>query len=250
MASTTELIKDYYNVGNQNLNTHRNYTEIKSILDDYDKKQSAVGWLMTASWNGGQKAADEAAREWGFGNLDDYLNWYRNSTDIVSKQLEPYSVNLDEAQKIVDTGTKAIEEREKESAAAKKQIQGIQTAQKEQAKKQAEAQEQGIVERVNAAQNAAAQGRVQGLGRGLAASIGNNILNQNQDSNYLQNYGNLASLGQSTQNDYLQKMGYADSLNKQADNIEKGRSLQIGNSIFQGAGAGASFGATVGSAIR
>lgn len=56
----------------------------------------------------------------------------------------------------------------------------------------------------------------------------------------------LRSTGQSTQNDYLQKMGYSKGLEQQAGNIKAGAMLNTLGAIFGGAGSGASVGASIG----
>lgn len=56
----------------------------------------------------------------------------------------------------------------------------------------------------------------------------------------------LRSTGQSTQNDWLEKQGYAQGLGMQADNLRKGAFLNTLGAIFGGAGTGASVGASIG----
>ena len=56
----------------------------------------------------------------------------------------------------------------------------------------------------------------------------------------------LRSTGQSTQNDWLEKQGYAKGLGMQADNLRQGAFLNTLGAIFGGAGTGASVGASIG----
>ena len=56
----------------------------------------------------------------------------------------------------------------------------------------------------------------------------------------------LRSTGQSTQNDYLQKMGYAKGLDMQSQNLQNAAFLNTIGGIFGGAGQGASVGASIG----
>lgn len=105
-----------------------------------------------------------------------------------------------------------------------------------------DARESTIAEREASAKNAYTQARNNGQGRGLAASIGNAPLSGATASNYANSYNNLSNLGQSTQNDYLQKMGYVNSLNQQADNLEKNAGWNILGAAVGGAGSGAQIG--------
>ena len=56
----------------------------------------------------------------------------------------------------------------------------------------------------------------------------------------------LRSTGQSTQNDWLEKQGYANALGMQANNLQYGALLNTLGAIFGGAGTGASVGASIG----
>ena len=56
----------------------------------------------------------------------------------------------------------------------------------------------------------------------------------------------LRSTGQSTQNDWLEKQGYANALGMQANNLQNGAFLNTLGAIFGGAGTGASVGASIG----
>lgn len=118
-------------------------------------------------------------------------------------------------------------------------------AQQKYAKEQREARESGIVNREAAAKQAQTQARSQGMSKGLAASIGNAPLSGQASANYSGNLSALQNLGQSTQNDYLQKMGYANALEQQASNMEKGSALNIVGAAVGGAGAGAGLGASL-----
>lgn len=62
-------------------------------------------------------------------------------------------------------------------------------------------------------------------------------------SQYNDLYGSVANSKASTQADYLNKMGYANSLAQQASNIKKGSGLNVASGVLQGMGAGASAGA-------
>lgn len=56
----------------------------------------------------------------------------------------------------------------------------------------------------------------------------------------------LRSTGQYTQNDWLEKQGYANALGMQANNLQSGVLLNTLGAIFGGAGTGASVGASIG----
>lgn len=109
-----------------------------------------------------------------------------------------------------------------------------------------QARESRIAEREAAAKAAQVQARSQGVNRGLAASLGNAPLAGYSAENYQNNYSNLASLGQSTQNDWLQKMGYVKGLEQTANNMEKGGDLVKTAAWMGGAADGFSSGWSIG----
>lgn len=111
-------------------------------------------------------------------------------------------------------------------------------AQQKQQALERESRESGIAEREASAKQAQTQARAQGQSRGLASSLGNVPLSGYSAENTANNYGRLADLGQSTQNDYLMKMGYANALDQQAKNMEAGSFLNTLGAIFGGAGTG------------
>lgn len=112
----------------------------------------------------------------------------------------------------------------------------------EQIAQERETRESGIAEREAAAKQAQTQARSQGQSRGLASSLGNAPLSGYSAENYANNRGTLANLGQSTQNDYLMKMGYVNALDQQAKNMEAGSFLNTLGAIFGGVGSGAQVG--------
>ena len=95
-------------------------------------------------------------------------------------------------------------------------------------------------------QNAAYQAaRNQGLTSAEAQAIKGQ--SENSTKGNATNIGSaLRSTGQSTQNDWLEKQGYAQGLGMQADNLRKGAFLNTLGAIFGGAGTGASVGASIG----
>lgn len=95
-------------------------------------------------------------------------------------------------------------------------------------------------------QNAAYQAaRNQGLTSAEAQAIKGQ--SENSTKGNATNIGSaLRSAGQSTQNDWLEKQGYAKGLGMQADNLRQGAFLNTIASIFGGAGTGASVGASIG----
>ena len=111
--------------------------------------------------------------------------------------------------------------------------------------KQVQARESQIAEREATAKQAQASARSQGVNRGLAASLGNAPLSGYSADNYQNNYANLANLGQSTQNDWLQKMGYVKGLEQTANNMEKGAGLTNLAAWMGGAAGGASSGLSI-----
>lgn len=108
-----------------------------------------------------------------------------------------------------------------------------------------QARESTIANREAAAKQAMIQARNQGLSKGLASSIGNAPLSGQASTNYGNNLGALKNLGQTTQNDYLQKMGYANALEQQAENLENGSRLNVIGAAVGGAGTGAGIGASL-----
>lgn len=96
------------------------------------------------------------------------------------------------------------------------------------------------------AQNAAYQAaRNQGLTGAEAQAIKGQAENATQGN--ATNIGSaLRSTAQSTQNDYLQKMGYSRGMDMQANNMMNAGFLNTLGGIFGGAGQGASVGASIG----
>ena len=95
-------------------------------------------------------------------------------------------------------------------------------------------------------QNAAYQAaRNQGLTGAEAQAIKGQAENATQGN--ATNIGSaLRSTAQSTQNDYLQKMGYARGMEMQANNLQNASFLNTLGGIFGGAGQGAAVGASIG----
>lgn len=110
---------------------------------------------------------------------------------------------------------------------------------------QRQARESTIANREAAAKQAQTQARSQGLSKGLASSIGNAPLSGQASANYGNNLGALRNLSQSTKNDFLQKMGYANALEQQAENMSKGSGLNVIGAAVGGAGTGAGIGASL-----
>lgn len=119
------------------------------------------------------------------------------------------------------------------------------TAAEQFSKAENDARESTIANREASAKQALSQARTQGMSSGLASSIGNAPLSGQQSANYGNNLGALKNLGQTTQNDYLQKMGYANALEQEAENIGKGSNLNVIGAALSGAGTGASIGASL-----
>lgn len=96
---------------------------------------------------------------------------------------------------------------------------------------------------VQSAKNAEIAARNTGMNRARASTQAS----QNAATQSTQNANNmglaLRSQSQGTQNDYLNKMNYANSLDQQASNIQSGAALNTIGSALQGAGNGAKFGA-------
>lgn len=105
-----------------------------------------------------------------------------------------------------------------------------------------DARESTIADREQSAKQAYTQARTQGLGRGLAASIGNAPLADNSASSYQSNYSALSNAQASSQNDYLNKLGYANAMQNQADNQSKGDVWNTIGAFIGGAGSGAQIG--------
>lgn len=172
------------------------------------------------SWWAAGLAGDQEKLAWAQ-ELSDYLDKTFNEKGGLNGQRWD---NLDpnkgpglflEATKIIEQKFNEITSRPAQKAAADA---------KEEAQK-TQARESGIAEREAAAKNAQVQARSQGVNRGLASSLGNAPLAGYSAENFQNNYSNLANLGQSTQNDWLQKMGYAKGLEQTANNMEKGGGL-------------------------
>lgn len=102
-----------------------------------------------------------------------------------------------------------------------------------------EARESTIANTESAAKNAYTQSRNQGLGSNLASSIGSMNLGDIAADAYQSNYGLLNNAKQSTQNDYLSKMGYVNSLEQTAKNMNTGPNI---GDFLGGAGSGAEIG--------
>lgn len=173
-------------------------------------------------------------------------NWQDLKSQLGLSEETIKNAGLFERDKLVDSFNKAITLQDDKI----RNLIGAETEKQNKLQQQRAARESGISENEAAAKNAYTQARNQGLGRGLAASIGDAPLSQYTAQNYSSNYNNLANLKQSTQNDYLKKQGYANQLDQQADNLEKGNfftnmaagltgagtGAQIGNSLFGGLG--------------
>ena len=96
---------------------------------------------------------------------------------------------------------------------------------------------------VQSAKNAEIAARNTGMNRARASTQAS----QNAATQSTQNANSMGSAlrsqSQGTQNDYLNKMNYANSLDQQASNIQSGAALNTIGSALQGAGNGAKFGA-------
>ena len=96
---------------------------------------------------------------------------------------------------------------------------------------------------VQSAKNAEIVARNTGMNRARASTQAS----QNAATQSTQNANSMGSAlrnqSQGTQNDYLNKMNYANSLDQQASNIQSGAALNTIGSALQGAGNGAKFGA-------
>lgn len=112
-----------------------------------------------------------------------------------------------------------------------------------------DARESTITGREAEAKNNYTQARTQGLGKGLAASIGNAPLSGSTADSYQANYGALQNAQASTQNDYLNKLGYANALQNQADNMNTGSTWNTIGAFMQGMGGGAGVGSSIGGAF-
>lgn len=202
----------------------------KNILNDtgeklqyyWDQYQNALSDLKSAGLEDDYTTymqdygLAKSAQQWGLhmgSSYDDSREWINYITSQTN-QLKSYTADA----------KKRLEERQAEL------------------KQERETREAGLVEREAAAKQAQTQARSQGVNRGLASAIGNAPLSGYSAENYQNNYGNLSNLGQSTQNDYLMKMGYADGLQMQADNISRGSALSNVGGFLGGAMGGAQAG--------
>lgn len=96
---------------------------------------------------------------------------------------------------------------------------------------------------VQTARNAEIAARNTGMNRARASTEASQG-SANQTTQNATSMGSaLRTQAQGTQNDYLNKMNYANALDQQASNIQSGAALNTIGSALQGAGAGASFGA-------
>lgn len=112
--------------------------------------------------------------------------------------------------------------------------------------KQAEIQ-QGMSDSADAAQQEAYNKYVQNATAGINRSRAGLLADQGTDAtqNVQANYNANRQLGTSTQNDYLQKMQQAKSMQQQANNIKTGSFLNTMSGMLQGAGSGAALGAAI-----
>lgn len=84
-----------------------------------------------------------------------------------------------------------------------------------------------------------------GMGKARAGLLGDATSNTNTSNVYNNAYGTSIQNQGSTQADYLQKMGQAAAVNQCAANMQKGAALNAAGAGLQGAGQGASLGATL-----
>lgn len=96
------------------------------------------------------------------------------------------------------------------------------------------------VQTARAAETAA---RNTGMNRARASTQASQNAQQQINQNATNMGSALRTQAQGTQNDYLNKMNYANSLDQQASNIQSGAALNTIGSALQGAANGASFGA-------
>lgn len=173
------------------------------------------------------------------GTLQNYANeWVYGLKQNFDNTYKAYGLNYAD----VDTWKEAWENQVKNYASTKNTTRA---AAEQVSKAENDARESTIANREASAKQAQAQARTQGMSSGLASSIGNAPLSGQQSANYGNNLGALKNLGQTTLNDYLQKMGYANALEQQAENMEKGSNLNVIGAALGGAGAGASIGASL-----
>lgn len=85
--------------------------------------------------------------------------------------------------------------------------------------------------------------RNSGAGRAASAAMAGSEMDPTNNSNALASAKNASSY---TQNDWLQKQGYAQGLANEAANKKKGAFMNTLSGIFGGAGTGASTGASLG----
>lgn len=200
-------MEDYYNaIGGSNLQTEADLQMSQGLLQGYDS--------VLQDWNNMQQ---------------------QYGTDASKKFKEKYGVDIkaytEAAQKLMQQHMVDRTNQQLAPALAEQQ--------------QREAREATIANREAAAKQALTQARSQGMSKGLASSIGNAPLSGQQSANYGNNLGALRNLSQSTKNDYLQKMGYANALEQQAENLEKGSRLNVIGAAVGGGATGASIGASL-----
>jgi hypothetical protein len=86
-----------------------------------------------------------------------------------------------------------------------------------------------------------------GMGKARAGLLGDATSNTNTSNVYNNAYGASIQNQGSTQADYLQKMGQVTDAECQAKNMQSGAALNTAGATLQGAGSGASLGASIGS---
>lgn len=96
---------------------------------------------------------------------------------------------------------------------------------------------------VQTAKNAEVAARNTGMNRARASTQASQNAQQQINQNATGMGSTLRGQAQGTQNDYLNKMNYANALDQQASNIQSGAALNTIGSALQGAGNGAKFGA-------
>lgn len=85
-----------------------------------------------------------------------------------------------------------------------------------------------------------------GMGKARAGLLGDATSNTNASNVYNNAYSASIQNQGSTQADYLQKMGQVAGLDCQAKNMQSGAALNTAGAALQGAGQGASLGASIG----
>lgn len=137
----------------------------------------------------------------------------------------------------------AEKKREEKAAAEAKAKADKEQAEQTKKAKQAEeiaAGEMAETEATQTASTSAIQAQNSGLNRERAGMNSNiNLANRSNANNA------LAGINASTQADYLNRIGQANALDQQANNMEKGALLNTLGSAVQGAGAGMKMGASM-----